>query len=149
MDKPARVWGLTSAIWVAVMALVADAFVAIVEANNSQIIQLKEAEADRILEAIRSGNPDVAAENLEFLLRAGLVTDRATAQGLVEYLRKREPGEGAYLGQLQPAGPQESDRRTFEASDAEDLLTKYGIKPGEDVRPLTPRWSTFGSGNAK
>ena len=51
------------------------------------------AEAAWILEAIRTGNPDRAADNLEFLLKAGLL-DNAKLEC---YLKERQPGKGPAL----------------------------------------------------
>jgi len=46
------------------------------EENNKQQVALEnlKAESNRIVEAIKTDNPDTAATNLQFLLDAGLIT---------------------------------------------------------------------------
>ena len=146
--------GIAVGIWAAAIALVSDAAVAYINGANDQILESKKAEAGRILESLKTGNPDDSATNLKFLLEAGLITDPATAQGLIEYLESRKAGEGAFLPNSDKVDPASSD--SDKTSDAglsakakSDLLLKYGILPGEKLRPLTPRWAVDGGRNSK
>jgi hypothetical protein len=52
-------------------------------------------ESQLILAVVRTGNPDQAATNLEFLVDTGLVQD--TAPNLRQYLRNRPAGQGKVL----------------------------------------------------
>ena len=52
------------------------------------------AETSRILEVIKTGDPDKAVTNLKFLLEAGLITDEGRKKSLKEFLANRKPGEG-------------------------------------------------------
>ena len=61
---------------------------------GQQKIEEAKAEAQRILEVIKTGDPDKAAENLEFLLKAGLISDDARRTALANFLEKRSPGQG-------------------------------------------------------
>lgn len=147
-------FGIAIGIWIAAIALVGDAVVAFINGANDQILESKKAEASRILESLKTGNPDASATNLKFLLDAGLITDRATAQGLIEYLDNRKTGEGAFLPKSGTTDLLQNESETAPndlMSDKAkgDLLRKYGIKPGEDLRPLTPRWVTRDTGNAR
>jgi hypothetical protein len=49
-------------------------------------LERKKAEAARILEVIKTGDPDKTKINLQFLLQAGLVRDEATAKDLRSFL---------------------------------------------------------------
>jgi hypothetical protein len=61
--------------------------------------QLEEgkAEAARILEMIKTADPDKAAVNLAFLLDAGLIVDADRKRNLDAFLRNRLPGQGPAL----------------------------------------------------
>ncbi len=60
-------------------------------------LELVKAEQGRILEAIRTGNPDKAAENLNFMLDVGLITTPGIAEKLRLVLSKRKPRTGPSL----------------------------------------------------
>ncbi len=61
--------------------------------------QLEEGKADaaRILEVIKTNDPDKAAENLAFLLQAGLIIDTGRRESLTAYLKQRPDGQGPAL----------------------------------------------------
>jgi hypothetical protein len=64
--------------------------------NNHEIeVQRLKYQQDLVLEAMRTGDPDQAAENLRFLLDAGFLTENASA--IREYLTKRPPKTGRAL----------------------------------------------------
>jgi hypothetical protein len=96
------------AIFAAAVAAGGNAVVALV--NGTQQRDLEErrhsaedqlehskSESARILEMIKTGDPEKAAGNLDFLLRAGLVTDRALSAKLDDFLKTRTPGRGPSL----------------------------------------------------
>ena len=84
---------LIIAIVGAVLAALANVYVLY---RNGQIEDRK-AEQSRILEVLKTGDADKAAENLLFLLDAGLVSDRVLVAGLRDFLAKRKKGEGPTL----------------------------------------------------
>jgi hypothetical protein len=66
----------------------------------SQTLELEErkAEASRILEIIRTADPDKAANNLQFLIDTGLVVDPSRLTQMKTYLANRKPGQGPTVG---------------------------------------------------
>ena len=77
----------------------------------------RKAESARILEMIKTDQPDRAAVNLEFLLKAGLITNAQLKADLKQYLTDRKPGQGpslpfvaqspsSFLGQVIGSGEQ-------------------------------------------
>jgi hypothetical protein len=71
---------------------------------DAQALQENLAESQRILEMIKTGSPDKAAENLRFLLETKLVSP-TRQKDIASYLRTRKKGEGAALSAGQPSGP--------------------------------------------
>jgi hypothetical protein len=67
--------------------------------NNANQLQLETLKADssRILEVIKTDDPDKAAVNLKFLVEAGLISTKETAQSISSYLAKRTVGQGPAL----------------------------------------------------
>src|SRR5882724_5846944 len=57
-------------------------------------LQAQQSEQARILEMIKTGSPDKAAENLRFLLEAGLIADPTVREKLSKFLDNRNPGSG-------------------------------------------------------
>jgi hypothetical protein len=55
------------------------------------------AESARILEMIKTGDADKAAENLRFLADAGLISDRQRVDAIRSFLKTRSPGQGPSL----------------------------------------------------
>ncbi len=83
------------ALLAAIIGLLSNATVAWFNGRSQRVLEDKKAEAVRILEALRTGDPDVAAENLTLLVEAGLVSEHAAE--IRSYLANRQPGEGARL----------------------------------------------------
>ncbi len=82
----------------ALVALLNGSFQRTLEKGRSvatQNLEKQKAEAERILEALKTGDPDKAAANLDLMVRTGLVT--SGAEKIQEYLDHRKPGEGASL----------------------------------------------------
>jgi hypothetical protein len=58
-------------------------------------LEARKAQSEMVFEAIRTGDPDKAAENLQFLLETGLLVD---PNGTIrKYLSNRRPTSGAKL----------------------------------------------------
>lgn len=123
-DQVASTWRspLVVAILAAAVAAAGNAFVAWVNGTSQRDLEARKQEADfrlesskaesnRILEMIKTGDTEKAAGNLEFLLKAGLVTDRELSAKLAQYLKDRTPGKG-------PSLPSPSPRVGFEQTEA-------------------------------
>jgi lysozyme len=68
------------------------------ETNKSQLaLESFKADAGRLLEVIRTNDPDKAAVNLKFLLDAGLITNDRTAGYVKTFLATRSSGQGPVL----------------------------------------------------
>ncbi|MEJ8850627.1 glycoside hydrolase family 75 protein [Variovorax rhizosphaerae] len=81
-------------------AAVAGAGNAIVSFTNGQFqreLEAQKSEQARILEMIKTGDPDKAADNLRFLVSAGLILDAGLKSNLSEFLANRKPGTGPNL----------------------------------------------------
>ena len=126
-EQRASAWRnpLTVAIIAAAVAAAGNAVVAVVNGRlqraldesrqqSEMSLERSKAEGLRILEMIKTGDPERAAANVEFLLQSGLLADEALAAKVGTYLKNRQPGSG-------PALPSPSGRLGFERS---DLLTK-------------------------
>jgi len=116
---------LVVAILAAALAGISNAIVAVINgkeqrqiekdrADESLRVEENRSEATRILEMIKTGEPDKAAANLQFLLDTGLIRDTQRATQIQRYLSARPPGTGPVL-------PSADGRYTFEQSEA---LTK-------------------------
>lgn len=58
------------------VGLLGNALVAWLNSRSEIHLEEQEAQSERVLEVIRSGDPETAAERLQFLLQTGLYTDR-------------------------------------------------------------------------
>ena len=90
-------------------------------------LERSKAESTRILEMIKTGDPEHAASNLEFLVQSGLISDQQLLSNIQTFLKQRQPGSG-------PSLPSPSGRVSFEKSDfltasveqkLQDTLTRY------------------------
>lgn len=88
---------LVVAILAATVAALGNAVVAYTSGSAQRRLEADKAEQARILEVIKTGNADKAAENLRFLLDAGLITDADIRSALVHYLSNRKSGSGPAL----------------------------------------------------
>src|SRR6266436_2486482 len=84
------------------------------KAAESLRIEDSRSEAGRILEIIKTGEPDKAASNLKFLIDTGLISNKELVAQIQGYLSTRQPGTGPFL-------PAAAARYTFEQSEG---LTK-------------------------
>lgn len=116
---------LTVAIFAAAAAAAGNGVVAVVNGSLQRgledrkssaeiVLERSKAESTRILEMIKTGEPERAAANLEFLLQSGLISDPALSSNIEAFLKKRQPGTG-------PSLPSPSGRLAFEKS---ELLTE-------------------------
>lgn len=157
---------LALAIWAGALAVAGNGVVALINGFNSHslektklqnqlVLNSNQAEADRILAMIRTNDPDSAANNLKFLLETALIDDPQTAEGLINYLRERQPGEGISLpststlaastsSTIKPAKlmsaseKKKNNSSKLTSAQAEYLLKRYGsegLRSGE-YRPF-------------
>lgn len=112
-DSAAARWPspLVVAIFAAAVAAVGNAGVAYLNGSQQLAVENGKAESARILEMIRTGDSDAAAHNLDFLLKAGLITDPDRMERVAAFLKTRPAGTG-------PALPSPSGRVAFEPTDA-------------------------------
>ena len=88
---------LVLAIFAATLAAVGNATVAWINGRAERTLEDAKAEAERILEVIKTGDTDKAVTNLKFLLDAGLILDASTKLRLESYLSTVAPGKGPSL----------------------------------------------------
>jgi hypothetical protein len=84
---------------VAVIGLIGNMIVTFISGKQTRILESDKHRSALILEAVKTGDPDKAAANLEFFLEASLLRDPDGK--LATYLKEREPGKGFSL----PASP--------------------------------------------
>jgi GH24 family phage-related lysozyme (muramidase) len=104
---------LIVAIFAATFAALGNAIISYINATSEINVEAQKSEQARILEMIKTGSPDKAAENLRFLLQTGLITDPKIRDQLTQYLSTRKEGSG-------PALPS-----PFAPKDLPDLLYKF------------------------
>ena len=88
---------LIVAIIAAAVAGLGNAFVAYTNNVQQRQLDAQQSEEARILEMIKTGSPDKAAANLQFLLQAGLITDGSVRRQLTTFLSNRKAGSGPSL----------------------------------------------------
>jgi tetratricopeptide (TPR) repeat protein len=88
---------LIVAIMAAAIAAAGNAGITFINGVLQRNLEAQKSEQTRILEMIKIANPDKGAENLDFLLRTGLISDRNIQEKLSEYLKNRKPGSGPTL----------------------------------------------------
>jgi hypothetical protein len=85
------------AVLAAAVAALGNGAAALIASSTTQQVEETKAEAARILEIIKTGDPDRAASNLEFLLELGLISEPNRARKLNATLKNRIPGLGPSL----------------------------------------------------
>jgi Caspase domain len=85
------------AIFAGAIAAMGNSAVSFFNSEQERQLEAQKAEQTRILEMIKTGDPDKAAQNLEFLVNAGLVDDSTRKVKLEKYLSERKPGAGPSL----------------------------------------------------
>lgn len=88
---------LVVAIMAGAVAAIGNAIVTMTNGRLQRDLEDQKSEQTRILEMIKTGDPDKAAENLRFLLDAGLISNVETSKKLADFLSKRKPGSGPTL----------------------------------------------------
>jgi len=88
---------LVVAILAATLAAGGNAVVALVNGRLQRNLEEQRSEETRILEMIKTNDPDKAAANLEFLLKSGLIDDPDRARKIQKFLSSRAPGTGPTL----------------------------------------------------
>jgi hypothetical protein len=59
--------------------------------------EASKAESQLVLEVVKTANPDKAAENLDFLVKTGLITNERRRSAIMAYTESRAPGTGVAL----------------------------------------------------
>jgi predicted phosphodiesterase len=75
------------------------------KAQDDREIEEAKGESARILEVIKTNDPDKAAVNLSFLVETGLITNEQRRQSVALYLKNRRPGQGPVLPAAAPSYP--------------------------------------------
>jgi hypothetical protein len=88
---------LVVAIIAASVAALGNAAVALTNGILQRQLEDEKAEQARVLEMIKTGSADKAAENLAFLINIGLVTKKVHVEKLAAFLKQRQNGEGPVL----------------------------------------------------
>lgn len=112
---------LVVAILAATAAAVGNAVVAVVNGTQQVALENSKAESTRILEMTKTGDPETAARNLDFLLHSGLINDPDRVKKVTAFLATRAPGAG-------PSLPAPNGRVTFEPSDVMSEGMKQGLE---------------------
>ena len=88
---------LTVAVLAAAVAATGNAVIAVVNGNLQRDLERSKAESERILEMVKTGDREEAAENLDFLVKSGLLSDPKLIARLNRFLDERAPGSGPSL----------------------------------------------------
>lgn len=98
-EQRASTWRspLVVAIFAAAVAAAGNAVIAYLNGNAQLGLEERKAEQTRILEMIKTSDPEKATNNLKFLLESGLIADELRAAKLREYLSKRPASSGPVL----------------------------------------------------
>lgn len=102
---------LVVAIMAAAAAAGGNAVVAVINGTQQVTLENSKAESTRILEMIKTGSQNDAAQNLAFLLQSGLIGDPDRRTKIEQFLKDRKPGAG-------PALPAAGGRLLFEPSES-------------------------------
>ena len=88
------------------------------KASASQRLEEVQSESSRILEVIKTGDPDKSAVNLKFLIDSGLISDRERVDRIANYLASRKSGTGPSLP------PQSGFSGNFEFQRTQDFTSE-------------------------
>jgi hypothetical protein len=102
---------LVVAILAATAAAAGNAVVAWINGGEQVALEDSKAESTRILEMTKTGDPETAARNLDFLLHSGLIANPDRVKKVTAFLANRAPGAG-------PSLPAPNGRVAFEPSGA-------------------------------
>jgi hypothetical protein len=107
---------LALAIFAAAVAAAGNGVVTWMNDRAQRDLEERKAEAARILEVVKTGDPDKAAKNLQFLIDTGLIADPERLNAMKAYLAIRKPGEGPFVGAAAVPAFDPSKIPTFEES---------------------------------
>jgi hypothetical protein len=124
---------LVIAIFTAAAAAVGNFAVSLVNGQDQANIERIKAEQALVLEAIKT-TPDKAAENLDFLVSAGLISDRTGS--IRKYLSNRHTGQGP---SLPTTAPQQQPLNQDETLAASLPANNPAFIAGKSVGILLPR----------
>lgn len=98
-DQAATRWKspIIVAILAAAVAGLSNTVVSYFNASAQTRLEAQKSEQARILEMIKTGSADKAAENLQFLVDAGLIRDPTLRADLTRFLEGRKKGSGPSL----------------------------------------------------
>jgi N-acetyl-anhydromuramyl-L-alanine amidase AmpD len=88
---------LVVAIMAAAIAALGNTIVTMTNGKFQRELEDQKSEQSRILEMIKTGDPEKAAENLQFLLDSGLISQPDLVTRLSNFLKNRKPGSGPTL----------------------------------------------------
>jgi hypothetical protein len=91
---------LALAIFAAAIAALGNAAATLINGHMKRTLEGIRAEETRILEVVKTDDPDKASINLKFLVDTGLISDPSRLSVIQNYLKNRKPGEGPKLGYL-------------------------------------------------
>jgi hypothetical protein len=101
--RRARLWNpLAIAVLGAAIAAAGSALVSWENGRANLELETFKTESARVFEVVKTGNPDTAARNLQFLLETGLIQNTKTVANLRNYLGARRQGEGVALPASDP-----------------------------------------------
>jgi hypothetical protein len=124
---------LVVAILAATAAAVGNSVVTVLNGGQQVRLENSKAESTRILEMIKTGDPEAAARNLDFLLNSGLVSD--PDKRIASFLQKRPSGTGPALPALNSDALVEGLRQSVDKilQDYISSLNKLGFPSSERV----------------
>jgi hypothetical protein len=125
---------LIVAILAAAIAAIGTTAVALVNGIYARQVEAQRAEEARILEVIKTDDPDKAAVNIKFLLDAGLISDQDMRSKLASFLSQRQSGAGPSLpfsfGPMSPAAEKAIEEGTAAAAKMmEEKSKSQGLQP--------------------
>ena len=97
LDKAVWANPFVIAFSAAIITAAASIYVSADSSRQQRELEILKAEQARILVAIKTGNPDKAAENLQFMIDVGLIVDPQMVTLLKQSLANRIPGKGPAL----------------------------------------------------
>jgi hypothetical protein len=108
------------------------------KSKSEQTLNLERSkeEAARILEVVKTADPDKAAINLRFLLDTHLIQDQVTRSSLESYLNNRKEGQGAALPAASNASSFGSSFASLQCRLQEVDLNSFRNKLAELLREL-------------
>lgn len=125
---------LVIAILGATTAAIGNAALTLIDGVQSRQLARLEGENTRILSAIETADPDLNAENLRFLLEAGLIESSDMRLQISRFLEERTPGSGPALS-LPTSFEQPFERRLYTDWDLDQTRRRMA----ENVRFMVER----------